>query len=245
VAVLNERAAREFFPGRDAIGQALAFGSAPDRAYTIVGIATDTPQETLRLPAPRIVYTPISQEREPESSFQVAVKVAGDPKQFAGQARDAVRTVNRDLVVSHPRTMTEQVDSSFVRERGLAWLAGTFAVFALLLGCVGIYGVTSYQMARRTKEIGLRLALGARPATVLVSVLRQTMVLAVIGAAAGVAAALLAAAPVATLLYDLPPRDPWTLAAVSAFLVTIALVAASVPAYRASRTDLLRALKNE
>ena len=141
--------------------------------------------------------------------------------------------------------MDDQVDSSLVRERALMLLSGAFALVASILTCVGLYGVMSFHVARRTREIGIRLALGEAPRSVLAGILRHTTLLSVVGIAVGVACAVVVARVVSAFLYGLSPRDPLTLSAVSIGLVATALLAGWLPARRAARVDPLVAIRSE
>ena len=141
--------------------------------------------------------------------------------------------------------MADQVDGTIVRERSLSWIAIAFAALATVLACVGLYGVMSYQVARRTREIGIRLALGASERSIFGSVIGQTLALAVTGIAIGIAGALISTQAIAAFLYDVTPRDPLTLACVGLALAATALAAGYLPARRAARINPLRAIRTE
>jgi len=153
--------------------------------------------------------------------------------------------VTTDLVADDIRTMSQQINSSLVRERTLMSLSSAFAVLALVLACVGLYGVMSYALTRRTREIGIRLALGARPGRVLWGMLRETLLVSLAGVAVGLAGAWFATRTVSTFLFGLSPRDPPTLVAVCATLLLTTLVAGYLPARRAAAIDPARAIRNE
>jgi predicted permease len=245
VAVINETMARFYFGDRDPIGQVFRFYKSPDNPITVVGIARDTYQTSLREPVPRMVYTPLAQEAAPPSRINFEMRTAQDPATLMGAARDAVRGVTRSVVLRYVRTMQQQIDASLVRERLLASLAGGFAVLALVLTAVGLYGVMSYHVSRRGREIGIRMALGARRASVLWQVLRQALVVSIAGIALGIVAALLTTRYLSTLLYGLSARDPLTFAGVAVVLLVTALTAGFFPAHRAATLDPVRAIKAE
>ena len=224
VAVVNETMARYVFGDVDPIGRSFRFMSAP-QPIEVVGLAQDTHQETLREQPPRMVYTPLAQSDEPVSRVTVAVKAAGDPALLAGSVREVVRQVSPDLVVNYVRTMDQQINASLVRERALTMLSTAFGVLALLLACVGLYGVMSYNVTRRTREIGIRIALGARRYAVLGHVLREVVAVSLVGVLVGIGGALVAAREVSSFLFGLSPRDPVTLAAVAAILLATTLIA--------------------
>jgi predicted permease len=242
VAIVNERTAKHVFGDADPIGRTIAWGSNPNDPVEIVGVAEDTSRESLRTDAPRMVYEPLS---EPPNRVQVAVKMTGEPIALIGGVRDLVRTVSRDLVVDLVRTMDDQVDGSLVRERGLAALSTGFAVLASVLACVGLYGVMSFHVARRTREIGIRLALGGPPRSVVAGILRHAATLSLWGIVAGVAGALVATDVVSAFLFGLSGTDPLTLAGVSLSVAATVLAAGYLPARRAARIDPLHAIRDE
>ncbi len=164
---------------------------------------------------------------------------------LAASARDEARALSKDAVVSYVRTMDEQIDASLIQERVLATLSTAFGALALGLSAVGLYGVMAYTVARRSREIGIKLALGAARSSVLWHVLRETMVLAATGIAAGLFVAVVMAESVSALLFGLAPRDPLTLVASAAVLLAVTLVAGYLPARKASAVDPMRALRTE
>ena len=246
VAIVNESVARALFGGIDPIGRPLAFGSKPDpaRALTIVGIVRDA-RHSLRQPAPRMVYQPLAQIRQPPDTLTGAIRDDSDPAPLAGAVSREVSALSRDVGVTWVRTMRQQIAASLVSERLLASLSSAFGLLTLLLACIGLYGVLSYDVARRSREIGIRLALGAHRSTVLKAVLRQTATIAAIGLMAGLLAASLASQYVEAFLFGLTPRDPVTLVVASALLGISALLAGYIPARRASRIDPAVALRAE
>jgi len=241
-AVINERTARYVFGDADPIGQTIAWASAPNDPIEVVAVVEDTRRSTLREEAPRMVYTPLSNV---PGGVQVAIKTAGEPMAVTGGVRDLVRRVSPDLVIAAVRTMDDQIDSSLVRERALTVLSSGFALLASVLACVGLYGVMSFHVARRTREIGIRLTLGEPPRSVLAGILRYTTILSLLGIAVGIACALVATEIVSAFLYGLSARDPLTLVGVSVALYATALTAGYLPARRAARIDPLHAIRTE
>ena len=179
------------------------------------------------------MYTPLAQEPEAPSWMNFELRTAQDPASLAPAAMAAARSVSKDVVIRYVRTMEQQVNASLIRERLLATLSGGFAVLALLLAAVGLYGVMSYSVSRRGREIGIRMALGARRGNVLWQVLRQTLVVSAIGILIGVSVVLVSARYVSTLLFGLSERDPLTLASVALMLFCTAMIAGFFPARRA------------
>jgi len=156
-----------------------------------------------------------------------------------------VQELNRKVQVVNLRTLNEEVNNTLVREYFIAQLAGFFSLFALLLASIGLYGVMAFTVTRRTREIGIRMALGAHSRTVLWLVLRETMALVAIGAVIGLVAALFATKLAGALLFDLKPNDPLTLAAATLLLLAVATLAGFLPARRASRVDPMSVLRDE
>jgi predicted permease len=243
VVVLNARAARHIFKGANPIGQTTAWMSAQDTPLTVVGVVEDSSRESLRDDPPRMVYSPLTAGNP--GAVQVAVKTTADPGPLVADVRSFIRRVNSNVVVDRVRTMEDQMNGSLVRERGLAWLASAFAALAATLSLVGLYGVMAYQVARRTRDIGIRLAIGARPGVVLAGVMRESAALTAAGLLVGLTAAWFATGVVSTFLHGLSPRDPRTLVGVAVSLLLIALAATYLPARRAARIDPLRALRTE
>jgi predicted permease len=246
VAIINEAMARTYFNGVDPIGRPIAFGSKPDpaRALTVVGVVRDA-RQNLRQPAPRMVYQPLAQILQPPDTLTGAIRASNDPSPLAAVVGREVNALSRDVGVTWVRTMQQQIAAALVSERLLASLSAAFGLLTPLLACIGLYGVLSYDVARRSRDIGIRLALGAHRSTVLTAVLRQTATIAVSGLAAGLIAASLASQYVEAFLFELTPRDPITLFVASAVLAISALLAGYIPARRASRIDPAAALRSE
>jgi predicted permease len=246
VAIISDSLARAIFANRDPLGQLIAFGRKPDpsRALTVVGVVRDMRQARRDLLPSDTVYQPLAQSEAPERLI-ASIRAAGDLAPRAATVRQEVRGLDAGVGVMWVRTMRQQIAAATTSERLLATLSTTFAVLALFLACVGLYGVISYDVASRTRDIGIRLALGADRSTVLTSVLRQTATITVLGLAAGLIAAWMTSKMVEALLFGLTPRDPATLAVTVITLGIAALLAGYLPARRASRIEPTVALRAE
>jgi ABC-type antimicrobial peptide transport system permease subunit len=210
---------------------------------TVVGVVSDVRQAGLQIDPRPAVYVPQAQEATRDQAF--VLRTAGDPKALAAPARAAVYAVDRDQPVSRVRPMGEIVAQSVAAQRFNMVLLGMFAGLALVLAAVGIYGITAYSVAQRTREMGLRMALGAQPWTVLALVLREAGALALAGLAAGLVLAFAATRVMASLLYGVGATDPATFASVTAALAFVSLFAAWVPGRRATQVDPMVALRTE
>jgi predicted permease len=243
VAVVNEELVRRFLRGQDPIGRRIQVSDGSDSAATIVGVVGDVAQEGVSAAPYAQVYQPIAQG--PTRSIRVALRTTGNPLALANQARAALASADPELPLTKLRTMEERLSGSLTQPRVSMAVLAVFALLALALAAIGIYGVMSYAIARRTREIGIRIALGAQPRDVRRLVIGEGMRPVVAGVALGVAGALALTRLMRTLLYDVSPSDPMTLGAVAFLLTAVALVAAWVPARRATRVDALEALRSE
>ena len=249
VAVVDEEFVRRFYKSpADAIGKRLWRGSATPndstRYVTIVGVVGHTKHEGLAAD-PRVqLYMPYAQ-RGGISRMDLAVRTTGNPANYANAIRGAVQSVDRDEPIANIRTMDDLISSSMGQRRLSMTLLGVFAGIALLLASVGIYGVMAYSVVQRTRELGLRMALGARQRDVLALVLRQGMTLVLTGVVIGVICALAITRVMASQLYSVRPTDPLTFISVALLLATIALVATLLPAWRATMVDPTVALREE
>jgi ABC-type antimicrobial peptide transport system permease subunit len=173
------------------------------------------------------------------------VRTQGDPRAVASEIRRVIAGLAPDLPIQDVATLSERVNRLLAQERLIAELTGLFGFLALLLACIGIYGLISYAVVRRIPEMGIRIALGARRASVVWLVLREALILVLIGVAAAIPLVFAAARLVTSLLFDVSPTDPATLAATALLMLSIAVVAAYLPARRASRVDPMGALRYE
>ncbi len=247
-AVVNESFVRAYFSAGNPIGQ--RFGGGEDLEYPdpnhcndpgwqIVGIVRDAKYNDLRREVHPTFYAPSGED----GTFEL--RTAGDPRASISSVRDVLQHSGFDLPVVGIITESKQIDDLLFQERMIARLSSFFGLLALLLACIGLYGLLSYEVARRTREIGIRMALGAQSADVLRSVVGHGIVLAAIGAAIGTAASFGVTRFLGSMLYDVKPSDPWTLVAVTALLLLVALAACYIPARRATHVDPLVALRYE
>ena len=241
--MINEAAAKKYFPNENPIGR--KFGSSVEKSgeLEIVGVLRDAKYDSVREPAPPTMYVPYTQTRLGGSVFEV--RTAGVPASVTSGVREAVRQIDPNLPVTDVSTQLEQVEQRFQQEKLFAQAYALFGALALIVASVGLFGLMSYSVARRTNEIGIRMALGAESRDVLHLVMRESMLLVAIGVVAGVAIALASGRLVATLLYGLPPTDPMSIALAAGVMIFVSAVAGYLPARRASRVDPMVALHYE
>ena len=251
VILVNQAFAKKFLNGANPIGHTVSsttFAAVNQPPREIVGLVADAVYRSLREPVPATMYVPLAQfdeRRQPApAAISISVRTAtGSPALLARSVSGAILDVNRDLALTF-RPLADQVDASLTQERVVALLAGFFGALALLLAGLGLYGVTSYAVSRRRTEIGIRMALGAEPASVVRLVLSRVTLLVGVGVLVGGGVSLWAAKFVETLLYGLEPRDPVTLAAAAVVLGTVGALAGWLPAHRASRIDPAEVLRD-
>jgi predicted lysophospholipase L1 biosynthesis ABC-type transport system permease subunit len=243
--VVNATLARAFFPGGDAIGHRVKLGApgSPRPWLTIVGVTADVRDRGLALSASPEVTAPLAQD--PPSSAVIVARTAGDPLALVGAARQAVWAADPDQPVTRVRTLAQLVADSIVERRAPALLLAVLATLAATLAGLGTYGVMSYIVSGRAHEIGVRMALGARPGDVARVVVGQGLALAAVGAAAGLLAAGALARTLSALLFEVRPVDPATYAGAAGALVAVAAAACARPALRAARVDPAVALREE
>jgi predicted permease len=241
VALIGENAARALWPGQDPIGRRIG-GCSSESAFEVIGVVADVRAE-LEKQAPVIVYQPYW--TTPVSRPYFVIRTRERPEAVAGDVRTALRTLNPDFPAGEPTTMQEIVDSSVNGRRFQMRLTAGFAAFALLLASLGIYGVISFSVSRRTAELGLRLALGARAFTLGAMVMRQGMAPVLWGVVSGLIGAIFAGRVAASELYGVSPADPWIISGIAALLMVVGAVASWLPARRAMRVDPLQALRFE
>jgi predicted permease len=243
VAIINEAAMRKFFPNEDPVGR--RFGHSPETTnqIEIIGVVRDAKYNALRDPAPPTMY--ITYGQYPVGAMAVVVRTAGDPAAAMPAIRETVRQVDANVPLMDMATQTDLIERRFAQERVFAQAYTLFGALALLVAAIGLFGLMSYNVTRRTTEIGIRMALGAQRQTVLQMVLRESMFLVIIGVVVGVAAALGAGRFVASLLYDLEPTDLSTAAAAIGLMLAVSGVAGYLPARRAAKLDPMRALRHD
>jgi len=245
-AVIVNQAFVEKYLGKEnplgkAFGQSEAGANGPATpGYEIIGVVRDTKYSDLRREIHAMIYMPQSAGG---ASFEL--RTAADPRVILPAVREVVAQVNTNLPLFGVKTESEQIDRLLFQERLVARLSGFFGLLALVLACVGLYGLLSYEVSRRTREIGIRMALGAPSESVLKLVLRQGIVLAIVGAALGISVALGVTRYLSSMLYEVHPNDPLTIIAVAVLLTLVALTACYIPARRAMRVDPMVALRYE
>jgi predicted permease len=240
VVVINDTAARKYFPGENPIG--MRFGSSVEESgqLEIVGVLRDVKYNSVRDTVPPTMYVPFRQART--GGMVVEVRTAGDPLSAMGSIREAVRRIDPNLPLMDMSTQMEQIERRFLQEKVFAQAYALFGGLAVVLAAVGLFGLMSYSVARRTNEIGIRMALGARPQDVLRLVMSESMLLVVAGIVVGVAIALGASRLVATLLFGLAPTDVLSMVAAVLVMIVVSAIAGYLPARRASRVDPMVAL---
>jgi putative ABC transport system permease protein len=242
VVVVNETMAEQFWKGEDPIGKRFKWFGAPDYT-TVVGVAKNSKYNGVAEDPLPFIYEALKQDYTPAGAIHV--RAAGDAASLSTALRQAIREIDPTLSMFNVRTLEEQVDQSLRQQRMNVILLTTFGGLALLLAAIGLYGVASYSVAQRTREIGVRMALGAQPSSVLGLVLGNGLTLVGIGLALGLFVALALAGTMQTLVAGVNARDPVTFIVTPAILGAIALLATYIPARRATRIDPLIALRTD
>jgi predicted permease len=245
--VVNEEFVKHYFSGMNALGQHFGAEDGSDEehwgkgpGWEIVGVVGDAKYNDLKRAVAPTMYVPFA---NPDGSYEV--RTAADPKTYIAPIRSMISRLDENIPMEDPLTQSEHIEGLLSQERTIAQLASFFGVLALLLACIGLYGLLSYEVTRRTREIGIRMALGANRADLLRMLVSQGIVLACIGTAAGIVAAISMGHLLTKLLFGVKPNDPVTLISVTALLVAVALVAALIPARRATTVDPIVALRYE
>jgi predicted permease len=244
-AIVNRTFVQSVFGGENPIGQHVTGGNL---AYEIIGVAGDTKSRTVGEEARPILYRSLDQTIADDPSlmgYTLVVHTAGAPATVEEAVRRQIHALDPAMAIYNEETMEQHVRTAYFLPRLAAMLFGTFGFIGLVLASVGLYGVMSYAVTRRTREIGIRMALGAKPGTVERLVLRQGMVLTLIAVALGWPAAWMLAKMASSFLYGIQPHDALTFALVPPFLAVIALVACYIPARRAASIDPMQALRTE
>jgi predicted permease len=247
VAVVNQALAKQFFPGENPVGKSFTTSDEKDNKlmYQIVGVCADTRYGSLREDPPPIFYVDYRQAPAVTWGMTFAVKTRTPRAEITPSLRRVVQSVDRNLPLTDVRTQEEQIDELLRNEHVFAELGAGFGIVALVLACIGIYGLMAYAVSRRTNEIGIRMALGARAEQVLGMVLREAVWMTAAGVVVGLGCALALGRLIASQLYGLKAWDPVTLSGAACLGVVVALGASWVPARRAARVDPSRALREQ
>jgi predicted permease len=247
VAIVNQTFARKLLDGANPIGARFrkeATPTGPETVYEIVGVVQDAKYEDLREEFGPTVFLASAQDSDPSPSGQFLIRSSLPPDQITGAVKQALAEINPSININLQNFKT-MISESLLRERLMATLSGFFGLLALLLASIGLYGILSYNVTTRTKEIGIRMALGARAGEVRRLVLREALLLVLVGVAVGVPAVFAATRFAATLLFQLTPTDPLSLSVAALLLIAVGMVAGYIPARRATRVDPLVALRDE
>jgi putative ABC transport system permease protein len=250
VAIVDESLARQLWPNENPLGKKLSTNVMANGSFVrdwsqVVGVAQHIKFHTLTTEVRPQIYLPYLQTMPPRVQMAYTLQMTGDPGVAVGPVRVAVAKLDKDLPISGIRTLDQYVNDAKVKTRFITLLSGVLAVVALLLACIGIYGVTSYSIVQRTAEIGMRMALGAEPRHVLLWVLRDTLLVVVIGIILGAGLSFGLAPLLSNMLFQVKPGDPITFMAVSALLFVVAFLGCFFPALRASRMNPVAALRME
>jgi predicted permease len=240
VVLISRELARRYFADVDPIGHELSLGGVP---HTIIGVTGDASYEGVGMPMTPVVYVPFAQS--PFAGVWLAIRTTLGPSTLAGSLRDALHRVDPDLPLRQPRTLESLIAESIVRPRFNTWLLSTFGGLALLLASIGIYSVIAFAVTQRRAEIGIRLALGASPRSVVSTILRAGMGPVLLGLVFGFAMAFAGARILTGLLYGIPPTDSVTFGLVALVLLATALLAGFMPARRAARVDPVIAMRGD
>jgi predicted permease len=245
VAIINETLAKQYFPGEKPVGKQIAFDETEKSRMLIVGVVSDLQEGQLDAAPRAAMYRPFNQS--PSNYFAVLVRTAQNETAILSSVSATIHQIDPEIAIYEPMTMGQKIHDapSTYLHRSAAWLMGGFAAMALLLGAVGLYGVIAYTVSQRTREIGVRMALGAQRGSVYRLILNEAGRLIVIGVALGLAGSVVAAMLMRKLLFGVVPWDPSTLAGVAIVLAGSALLASYIPARRAASVSPVEALRTE
>jgi predicted permease len=245
VAIVNRTVANRYFTGEDPIGKQIYYDWAPNSPMKIVGVVEDIKEGPFENPSLPVLYVPFDQN--PKPWFAVLIRTAPNGQSALASVADAIHQIDHDIAVSSVGPMADRIQNSSIAylHRSSAWLAGGFAAVAFVLGVVGLYGVVAYSVGHRTREIGVRMALGADPASLYRLILGEAARLVGAGATLGIGGSLAAATLIRGLFYEVRPWDMATFAIVASILILAALMASFIPARHAASTEPIEALRSE
>jgi putative ABC transport system permease protein len=243
VCIISAAIARRVFPNENPLGKIINIGYPQTASREIVGIVGDVKDQDLAAHDVSQIYAPFAQN--PYWGFDIAVRTSGDPKQLSRALREKIGEIDPGLPVPNIRAMEDAIDESITQPRFRTTLLGLFSAMAFVLAAIGIYGVISYNVGRRTQEIGIRMALGAQRRDVLLMVVREGVALAGLGVVLGLVSAYWLTGVLESFVFNVSVTDPATYAGVAALLLIVALVAACVPGRRAMSVDPIVALRYE
>ncbi|HTX76865.1 MAG TPA: ABC transporter permease [Terracidiphilus sp.] len=247
VAVINQTMARRFFPNRSAIGQHFGIGETPDHPADIevIGVVKDAKYFTLDEGSQMAAYFPCTQSPGFFGNFVVRYAPGANRQEIVSRVRHSIAEINSNILVNSVSSLQEEVDRSIATQSVIAELSSFFGILAVFLACIGIYGLLSYSVARRTSELGIRLALGAQSHALLWMILRECILLLIVGLAVGVPVALSSTRILKSLLFELNPLDPMAISIAIGAVIVMTLAAAWLPARRATRINPMQALRTE
>ncbi|HYI94773.1 MAG TPA: FtsX-like permease family protein, partial [Bryobacteraceae bacterium] len=245
VAIVNEALVKKYLQGRNPVGARLSLAEKyrSEGSFEIVGVVSDARYFGLRADTEPMVYTPVW--RHAPRAQSLCVRTTNDPERFTEIVRREASAIDSAIPLLRVRTMEQQIDNNILQEKLVATLASFFGIVALLLASIGLYGMMAYAVTHRTREIGIRMALGARHSTVRWLVLRDALTMVIVGAAIGLPASMAVTRYASSLLYGITARDPLSAGVATMTLLTVALIASYIPARRASRVEPTIALRSE
>jgi predicted permease len=246
VAVVNEVFVSQYLAGKSPIGQHFGLGDSSPVDYEIVGVARNSRLHTLKEEAPTVAYVPYTEgEGRNLGQLTYMLRSSGDALALASSVRQTVREADARIPVSEMSTQKSAIDRTISQERTFAMLGSCFAGLAVIIACVGLYGMMAYRVARRTNEIGIRMALGAERGRIIWMVMREVLFIAAAGVGIGVPAALAMSQFVKAYLFQMKPNGPLAIGAAATAMLAAAMLAGYWPAWRASRVDPWTALRDE